>query len=302
MTSHLYAPMGGDGQQRRQYNLEEKKMLSRTRPAFTLIELLVVIAIIAILAAILFPVFAQAREKARAISCLSNTKELGLAVLMYVQDYDESYPMSAYSPDLATGGNHVVSTMDELYPYVKNAQIFQCPDNPKQYNYPAIFASLGLQTSNIFTYGSYIFNITVIADGPNNLLTGNSRPIQTDASIPYPADTPVWEDGAFDAALNTPIIGRHTQSANLSYCDGHSKTFHMMQNPHPVVADPIVGYDDQWEVISGPYRLPNSVWCGVGGTCAGSGPEWELYGIVRDPTCATPSTSATLSCVYDTTM
>ncbi len=60
---------------------------------FTLIELLVVIAIIAILAAILFPVFAQAREKARSISCLSNTKQLGLSVMMYVQDYDEMYPM-----------------------------------------------------------------------------------------------------------------------------------------------------------------------------------------------------------------
>ncbi|HEV2472758.1 MAG TPA: prepilin-type N-terminal cleavage/methylation domain-containing protein, partial [Chthonomonadales bacterium] len=64
----------------------------KLRRGFTLIELLVVIAIIAILAAILFPVFAQAREKARAISCLSNEKELGLSVLMYVQDYDENFP------------------------------------------------------------------------------------------------------------------------------------------------------------------------------------------------------------------
>src|SRR5258708_36272666 len=63
---------------------------------FTLIELLVVIAIIAILAAILFPVFAQAREKARAISCLSNSKQVALGVLMYVQDYDETYPMDWY--------------------------------------------------------------------------------------------------------------------------------------------------------------------------------------------------------------
>ena len=68
----------------------------RKRNAFTLIELLVVIAIIAILAAILFPVFAQAREKARAISCLSNMKQLGLAFMGYVQDYDETYPPTDY--------------------------------------------------------------------------------------------------------------------------------------------------------------------------------------------------------------
>jgi prepilin-type N-terminal cleavage/methylation domain-containing protein len=68
---------------------------SRTKSGFTLIELLVVIAIIAILAAILFPVFAQAREKARATACLSNLKQLALGWLMYSQDYDEAYPMSA---------------------------------------------------------------------------------------------------------------------------------------------------------------------------------------------------------------
>jgi len=66
------------------------------RKAFTLIELLVVIAIIAILAAILFPVFSQAREKARGATCLSNLKQIGLGVMMYVQDYDETFPMSQY--------------------------------------------------------------------------------------------------------------------------------------------------------------------------------------------------------------
>src|SRR5438067_87743 len=115
-----------------------QRLRKRLKRGFTLIELLVVIAIIAILAAILFPVFAQAREKARAISCVSNLNQIGKATMMYVQDYDETYPCGWGSLD---GGRTMWRIV--LQPYIQkygnpnepynsqgNFGVFQCPDQP----------------------------------------------------------------------------------------------------------------------------------------------------------------------------
>src|SRR5215218_8126724 len=110
------------------------RLSGSSRQGFTLIELLVVIAIIAILAAILFPVFAQAREKARSASCLSNMRQMGLAIAMYVQDNDEGLPLNTHNSATATW-------IETLQPYSKNRIMYRCPSDPST-NFAPLTASL----------------------------------------------------------------------------------------------------------------------------------------------------------------
>src|SRR3569833_622500 len=104
---------------------------------FTLIELLVVIGIIAVLSAILFPVFAQAREKARSIACLSQSKELSLAVIAYAQDYDEKVcgGIDGYGGRPVAGGEGGSGWAGQVFPYVKSVGVFRCPSDPTSVAY-----------------------------------------------------------------------------------------------------------------------------------------------------------------------
>ncbi|MER3474339.1 MAG: hypothetical protein C4335_09985 [Armatimonadota bacterium] len=195
---------------------------NRSQRAFTLIELLVVIAIIAILAAILFPVFARAREKARQTSCLSNMKQMGTSSMMYVQDYDERFPLSYYVSANAQGPC-AFTYLGAVEPYVKNRQIYQCPSEPRAINVDAAARALGLPGGECgsFTWASYNFNYA---------LTNIGTPI---ASIEFPAETAVASDGNLAAQqnscawnlLDSPVQARHNDIVNASYADGHAKTF-----------------------------------------------------------------------------
>ncbi|MGB9876175.1 MAG: DUF1559 domain-containing protein [bacterium] len=102
-------------------------LIRNERKGFTLIELLVVIAIIAILAAILFPVFSRARENARKTVCLSNMKQIGTALMMYVQDWDECYPVSCWGEAVCQWRDDISYWLSGVFPYVKNVGIFSCP-------------------------------------------------------------------------------------------------------------------------------------------------------------------------------
>lgn len=219
---------------------------------FTLIELLVVIAIIAILAAILFPVFAQAREKARAISCLSNSKQLGLSIDIYNQDNDEAGP---------TGSDnwaHADGWAGQVMPYVKSVQVFRCPDdspnaivsyaynsNFLNYDYPNIPSSIGLAAmvapsttirlsevaNNTSGPDSFWFTADLLAQG----FDGGGSPGGNGLGQAVGYCTPntwwcLWATGypsnatpSFSAPNFASPDGRHTAGSNYIFGDGHAK-------------------------------------------------------------------------------
>src|SRR5262249_22746804 len=154
--------------------IRSRKGNGMRRKAFTLIELLVVIAIIAILAAILFPVFARVREKARQTGCLSNLKQISSGVMMYVSDNGELFPPSFYlatesAPCIYTGGYRGVQA------YQKSAEIWRCPSKPKGFFVPKTYQGNGLPppcTSGGVeeTWVSYVWNARLLQPGAGNPL------------------------------------------------------------------------------------------------------------------------------------
>lgn len=192
---------------------------------FTLIELLVVIAIIAILAAILFPVFAQAREKARQSTCLSNCKQLGLGLIMYTDDYDETFPCTfSWPQDEANGGNCTwiankgsVSagwhcTWLQLLPYTKNTKISICPSDKGSAEWD--FRKTGSYHSGISIGSSYGYNWN-FAGKPVGTFDESSRYVMIYESIIPGAD--------LEYAWNHVAADRHTGGCNFTFADGHAK-------------------------------------------------------------------------------
>jgi prepilin-type N-terminal cleavage/methylation domain-containing protein/prepilin-type processing-associated H-X9-DG protein len=188
----------------------------RQRIGFTLIELLVVIAIIAILAAILFPVFAQAREKARQSACLSNQKQVGVALSLYVQDYDETLPSArtygAWWTRADPKGWPPPFARDQLMPYVKNEAVWNCPsialDKPMYGANPKV----GTYRDNQTTYFWNFYCQERGRGSKSELLAARSL-----AGVPYPAEQPMWWDIPY---WRTDSV--HMGGVNAVFLDGHA--------------------------------------------------------------------------------
>ncbi len=211
-----------------------QQMLGRHRAVgFTLIELLVVIAIIAILAAILFPVFAKAREKARQISCASNERQLGLAFAQYTQDNDEYLPSAT---DGGGGGAKVLGgwmyfsqftastvapsgtfdpTQGSIYPYVKSRQVYLCPDDTVGQQSGDSYAMNGCAVSS--SGQPRLGKILAAFDAPASYL------LLTEEASPN-ATTDSTDDGYLDPG-NSIASMRHTSGVNVAFVDGHVKWY-----------------------------------------------------------------------------
>jgi prepilin-type N-terminal cleavage/methylation domain-containing protein/prepilin-type processing-associated H-X9-DG protein len=227
---------------------------------FTLIELLVVIAIIAILAAILFPVFAQAREKARQTSCLSNEKQLALAMLGYVQDYDEQFPLSNLQ-----GVAGQIGWANLLQPYVKSVAAYQCPDFPTNisnasldqgaasttFNYNTM---LGYGDSEIANMGSYQMStssqsLAAVTNSSSTVLFMDAFPYDASSGRPWGlgytcsgniiqqfSEANLWGNPCSNMSLDyrqqgfnegqaRGAIQVHSGGANYAFVDGHAKWY-----------------------------------------------------------------------------
>jgi hypothetical protein len=245
-----------------------------------------VIAIIAILAAILFPVFAQAREKARQTSCLSNLKQHALSTALYVQDYDETFPLALYLSNQSPAQCGVLF-YQALVPYQKSADIERCPSDTSPFNIDQAVTNLSPLLGGPISVcpaqpqlhlASYQPNYAVMVF-PTDLSSFIQPPVAgnavTLAQLPYPTDTSLAVDGQITAGildpnftflLSSPVQMRHLSQFNCVLTDGHARSIHarpyLDASGKLVTVGSLDGQTFTGAIITdaGPYASPSNPW------------------------------------------
>ncbi|MCE5240846.1 DUF1559 domain-containing protein [bacterium] len=195
------------------------------RKGFTLIELLVVIAIIAILAAILFPVFARAREKARQTNCVANVRQLGTALQMYTDDYDETLPRFNFGAIMVGGSPQNQTWARVIKPYVKNNQLYVCPSKKTngwlfESDSDTVWAPCGYGVNDAYVFpgvGYSVVSLSQVGDPASTISLSERAGLNTVRIY-----APVAQGGA-GANPSCNVDGRHNNGANFLFLDSHAK-------------------------------------------------------------------------------
>jgi len=223
----------------------------QNKQAFTLIELLVVIAIIAILAAILFPVFARARENARRTACISNLKQVGLGIMQYLQDNDERYPMiysrsatGSLPPDGIIFYDTYVFWQQAIFPYVKSHQLFFCPNSPSSMGANTALPPQGSLLNANYSFSQYMgpaaggiamaavdSSATTFMIAEMGVYSFQANDIRGNSSSAYTGSYYMPGGGARGISCATVTAdyrgdcatGRHFDGLTIGYADGHAK-------------------------------------------------------------------------------
>jgi len=233
--------------------------------AFTLIELIVVILIIILIISILFPVFVNVRQKSYKSQCLSNLKQLGDSVLLYLADHDQTFPMAIYAR-MENNQLCVFTLAHALWPHIRNKNIGLCPADSEPVDLEQVFRPFPLCAGSGFHNSSYMANWCVFEVGEIGLGTGGHRVI-SQAEVLYPSETVALYDAVMEGSpfYKPHIQGRHQEQSVANFADGHSRTIKLRRGDGTILRgdgrrSPVYCLVEQSPYLDAENHCVSSIW------------------------------------------